>query len=83
MAKAKAKKAPGKPTPKWWRITTDDSYTDIEANGMTVEDGVLMLHNGGSVLAAWNSWRKVERIDPPATTEAHEPDEPVAEGAEA
>lgn len=87
MGKAKAKRAATKiPASKWWAVTTDSDYTQIEANGLSVEEGVLTLHNGGNVLAAWNSWRKVERIDPPpppAAIEAEPEGEPAVEGAEA
>ena len=85
MAKAKAKKATAvKNHAKWWRITMEDQYTDIEAASIHIDEGVLTLHNNGTIVAAWNAWRKIERIEPPVPfVEPDHDSEPLGEGADA
>lgn len=67
MATSSKKPAPAS-TLKKWRVVTATDTTDIEADNVHIEDGVLILYsNGQAVAAAWNEWRYVTRlVEPPA-----------------
>jgi len=60
-----------KPAPKKWRVVTATDTTDIEADDIDIQDGILILGKS-SILAAWSDWRYVTLlVDPP-------PPEPAA-----
>jgi hypothetical protein len=65
---------PGKSKPahttKKWLVVTDADKTEIDADTVQVNDGVLILfRNGASIVAAWNSWRYITRMVEPTPEE--------------
>lgn len=72
MAKT-SKKATSTSTFKKWRVVTDTDQTDIEADGVGVdESGVLIFSKKGAIIAAWSLWRSVIQLppEPPPEPEA-------------